>query len=221
MTQLECRDTKLWPVGFSSFGASQCLSSERVCRWKRRSRERERVLLFLLLMAVVLRRCLSSWYLLLSRESVQHRNSYSLGSLRATPAYRKLSSCSCFSSTSRSLAHKLHHLRCSTTNPSFSDFSSLSVFPAATQIKAVVSVSNTPILSIKSSETKNLNSFSSSRRWCSCRRDVLRSQFCNLLCNRNIMCFTRVKTWVKILFETWVVVGLYSLLGMEIQAPLW
>jgi hypothetical protein len=35
------------------------------------------------------------------------------------------------------------------------------------------------------------------------------------------MCFTRVNTWVKILFETWVVVGLYSLLGMEIQAPLW
>ncbi|CAK9226938.1 unnamed protein product [Sphagnum troendelagicum] len=88
-------------------------------------------------MAVVLRRCLSSWYLLLSRESVQHRNSYSLGSLRAPPAYRKLSSCSCFSSTSRSLAHKLHHLHCSTTNPSFSDFSSLPAFPAATQIKAV------------------------------------------------------------------------------------
>ncbi len=132
---------------------------------EKNQREGERVFLFLLLMAVVLRRCLSSWYLLLSRESVQHRNSYSLGSLRAPPAYLKLSSCSCFSSTSRSLAHnKLHHLRCSTTNPSFSDFSSLSVFPAATQIKAVVSVSNTPILSIKSSETKDLNSFSGSRR---------------------------------------------------------
>jgi hypothetical protein len=105
---------------------------------EKNQREGERVFLFLLLMAVVLRRCLSSWYLLLSRESVQHRNSYSLGSLRAPPAYLKLSSCSCFSSTSRSLAHnKLHHLRCSTTNPSFSDFSSLSVFPAATQIKAV------------------------------------------------------------------------------------
>jgi hypothetical protein len=25
MTQLECRDTKFWPVGFSSFGASHCL----------------------------------------------------------------------------------------------------------------------------------------------------------------------------------------------------
>ncbi len=41
MTQLECRDSKLLPVGISSFGASQCLSSEKECRWKRRTRERE------------------------------------------------------------------------------------------------------------------------------------------------------------------------------------
>jgi len=49
MTQLECRDTKFWPVGFSSFGASQCLylllresAGEREEPERERERERER-----------------------------------------------------------------------------------------------------------------------------------------------------------------------------------
>jgi len=46
MTQLECRDTKFWPVGFSSFGASQCLYlllRESAGEREEPERERERV----------------------------------------------------------------------------------------------------------------------------------------------------------------------------------